>query len=173
MSEPYIGEVRMFGGSFAPVGWLKCDGQLVPISTYDTLYVLLGTTYGGDGTTTFGIPDLRGRSPLHAGTGQGLSPRVLGQTFGSETVALTAAQMPVHSHLVKANATTGTLGSPITAVWAQNSTADLDYSTGAPATTMSPGATTPSGKGVPHDNMAPFQAVTFIICYAGIFPPQS
>ncbi len=173
MSEPYIGEVRMFGGNFAPVGWLACNGQLVPITGYEVLYTLLGTTYGGDGVTTFGIPDLRGRSPLHAGNGQGLSPRVLGEMVGTETVTLTAAQQPAHAHPVHATTTTGTAPSPAGSVWAQNSAADLLYSASAPSATMSAAAFTPAGGNQPHDNMAPFQAVTFIICTDGLFPPQS
>src|SRR5262245_26202423 len=98
MSDPFIAEIKMFGGNFAPLGWATCDGQLLPISQYTALFSLLGTTYGGDGVTNFALPDLRGRVPMHPGQGPGLSPRTLGEKAGTETVTLTTAQLPAHNH---------------------------------------------------------------------------
>ena len=103
MSDPYVGEIRMFGGNFAPDGWMNCEGQLLPIAENETLFQLIGTMYGGDGQTTFGLPDLRGRVPLHAGAGTGLTPRTLAQLGGAETVTLSTAQMPAHNHAVLAS----------------------------------------------------------------------
>jgi len=169
MSDPFLGEVRMFGGSFAPVGWLECNGQLVNIADNDTLFSLLGTTYGGDGQTTFGLPDLRGRAPIHAGSGPGLTPRSLGQMVGSESVTLIGLQLPGHTHAAMAS-TTATSTSPTGAVWATSGT--NIYSTAAPNTSMSPSAVGQSGGNQPHDNMAPYLAVIFIIATEGVYPSR-
>src|ERR1700758_3405683 len=104
MAQPYVGEIRMFAGNFAPAGWMFCEGQLLPISENETLFQLIGTTYGGDGETTFALPDLRGRVPIHMGQGSGLTPRTIGDAGGAETVTLTVAQMPVHHHIVNTGA---------------------------------------------------------------------
>src|ERR1700742_432868 len=117
MSNPYIGEIRMFGGSFAPVGWALCHGQLMPISENDTLFNLIGTTYGGDGQETFGIPDLQGRLPVHQGTGTGLSTKTIGEKAGVESVTLTTQQIPVHNHAVVADTGLGTTASPANAIF--------------------------------------------------------
>lgn len=171
--DPYIGEVRMFAGNFAPVGWLICDGSSQSISQYSALYQLIGATYGGDGQLTFNLPDLRGRTPIHQGQGRGLSPRTLGDLLGSETVSLTAAQMPAHFHAVGANSGTGDISAPAAGcIWSTGSTGEKQYSKNAPTASMSPAATTAAGNGAPHNNMMPFQAVSFIIATEGIYPAQ-
>jgi microcystin-dependent protein len=155
----------MFAGTFAPVGWLKCDGQLLPIAENDALYSLLGTTYGGDGQTTFGLPDLRGRMPIHAS-----SRNQLGQPGGSETVTLVAAQLPAHTHTVAASSVVGTQDSPANAVWA-NSGTDLNlFNPTVGPLSFAPAAISPSGMSMPHDNMMPFTTLSFIIATEGIYP---
>ena len=172
MSSPYVGEIRMFGGNFAPVGWAFCDGSLQSIAQNDVLFNLIGTTYGGDGQTTFGLPDLRGRVPIHAGTGPGLSTRNLAETSGTESVTLTPTQMPLHAHLPIAGPAEGTATSPGGQSWAA-STATLPYTASAANTTMNAGALAPTGGNQPHENMTPFLTVTFIIALFGIFPSQT
>jgi microcystin-dependent protein len=170
MSDPYIGEIRLFGGNFAPVGWLACEGQLLPISQYDVLFNLLGTTYGGDGENTFALPDLRGRLPVHA-SGSGW---VLGQMEGVETVTLSATQVPVHTHQVMGSTATATATSAAGNVPA--TTAEVTafaYGTDQPRTTLHPSTVTPSGGAQPHDNLQPFLCVTFIIATEGIYPSQN
>jgi microcystin-dependent protein len=172
MSDPYVGEIRMFAGNYAPVGWALCNGALLPIDENDTLFNLIGTTYGGDGQSTFAVPDLRGRVPLHAGnsTGPGLSQYTLGQPGGVESVTLTQNQMPAHSH----------------ALYASNDAATNDYTAanGVPGNTggtnvyglmgspgpMMPNAIGAVGANQPHDNMAPYLCVNFIISLFGIYP---
>lgn len=171
MSLPYIGEIRMFAGNFAPNGWAFCDGQLVPISENDALFTLIGTTYGGDGETTFALPDLRSRVPVHAGQGPGLSGYVMGESGGTEQVTLTASQLPGHTHVPTASSDAATASGPAGRVWA----ASANYRAFAPpqgagATALSPGALAPAGGSQPHDNMLPYQAVSFIISLFGIFP---
>jgi microcystin-dependent protein len=170
MSSPFVGEIRMFAGNFAPVGWMLCQGQLLPISENETLFNLIGTTYGGDGQETFALPDLQGRFPLHVGTGF-----ALGQTGGAESVTLTSAQIPSHSH-VPTCATAGSVVSPSGAVLATATSAQTGvqvYSDQAPDTQLAPGTVATSGGGQPHDNMHPFLAVNFIISLFGIFPSQT
>jgi microcystin-dependent protein len=163
----------MFAGNFAPVGWAFCNGQLMSIAENDALFSLIGTTYGGDGQETFAMPDLRGRTPIHQGSGAGLSTRVLGQMIGSETVALINATMPAHYHTIHAVSTAGSQGVPTGATFAASSTGEKQYTQNTPGTTMSPTSISFAGSGVPHENMAPFQAVSFIICLEGIYPPQN
>lgn len=165
MSDPYVGEIRMFGGNFAPNGWQFCQGQLMSISDYDTLFNLIGTTYGGDGQNTFGLPNLASRIPLHQSSGY-----PLGATGGAESVTLLTQQLPSHSHPALANST-GTTNSPTNAVWASGTT--TEYSTAAPTATMSPAALSVAGGGQPHDNMPPYLAINFIISMYGIYPSQS
>lgn len=172
MSDPFLGEVRMFAGTFAPVGWELCNGQLISIAENDALYNLLGTTYGGDGVNTFGLPDLRGRSPIHQGSAGGLTPRVLGSMLGVETVSLTAAQTPAHFHPVHAFSTAGTVNIPTGASWAAASTGENQYSQSNPNASMAANSTTIVGGGQPHENMSPFLAVSFIIALQGIYPSQ-
>jgi microcystin-dependent protein len=163
MAQPYVGEVRMFCGNFAPAGWFFCEGQLLPISEYETLFNLIGTTYGGDGQETFALPDLRGRIPIHMGNGF-----VLAETGGVEQVTLTVAQIPAHSHPIgAAGAATGT--SPSGAVPAAV-TAGARFYSGAPSPAVPMGNSSAIGGNQPHDNMAPYLCVNFIISMFGIFP---
>ncbi len=166
MAQPYVGEIRMFAGNFAPAGWMFCEGQLLPISEFETLFNLIGTTYGGDGQSTFALPDLRGRLPVHMGSGF-----VIGQAGGEETVTLATSQIPAHSHVPQANTGMGSQASPAGNVWA-NST-NLPYSTSAPSATMDPAAVGLAGGSQPHDNMVPYLCINFIISLFGIYPAQS
>jgi microcystin-dependent protein len=174
MGSPYIGEIRLFGGNFAIQGWAFCDGQLMAISQNDTLFTLIGTTYGGDGQETFALPDLRGRVPIHQGIGPDGTPYVIGQSAGSETITLTTQQIPAHSHSVACGVGSGTQVSPQNGYFAAtpggNSAGFRDTSSGQMhASALS----APPGGGVPHENMMPFLTVTFIISLFGIFPSQN
>ncbi len=163
MSQPFVGEIRLFGGTFAPSGWAFCDGSLVAISQNPTLYQLLGTTYGGDGTNTFALPDMRGRFPLHQ------SPSYpLGQSGGTETVALTTQQLPPHTHAI-GTGSVGTADAPTGNVWAA-STAVRQFAPGSDGTTMAAPVVGTAGAGQSHENMPPFVAMSFIISLLGIFP---
>ena len=164
MSSPYVGEIRMFGGNFAPAGWMLCQGQLLPISENETLFNLIGTTYGGDGQSTFALPDLRGRLPLHQGTGF-----VLAETGGVETVTLTVQQIPAHSHPLLASADSATTINPQNNVASVTATA-TPYFNIAPATALSPQAISSTGGSQPHNNFQPYLCVDFIISLFGIFP---
>ena len=166
MSDPYIGEIRIFAGNFAPNGWLFCQGQTLAISDYDTLFNLIGTTYGGDGQNTFMLPDLSSRVPVHQGGGY-----PLGAQGGAEQVQLTTNQLPGHSHPAVAQGSYGGQASPANGYWA-NSTAS-PYSTSTPTTPMDPAALAPAGGSQPHDNMPPFLALNFIISMFGIYPSPS
>ncbi|MCX4248096.1 phage tail protein [Paraliomyxa miuraensis] len=169
--EPFIGQIIMFAGNFAPRGWALCDGQLLPISQNQALFSILGTTYGGDGRTTFALPDLRGRASLHAGSGPGLTPRSLGQKSGEETVTLTVNQMPSHGHVVNAADTMANVRSPSNAVLAQEATGA--YQNGRTDVTMNPAMIGNSGGSQPHDNMQPYLVVNYIIALEGIFPSRN
>ncbi|MGE7113763.1 phage tail protein [Lysinibacillus sp. NPDC047702] len=174
MSESYLGEIRMFAGNFAPQGWALCNGQILSISENEALFALLGTTYGGDGRTTFGLPDLMGRVPIH------VSPQYsLGAVGGTETVTLTANQIPNHTHAVQATTAVGDTPSPSNVLWAETSgysnySNDTDGA-GNPLTPVEMNATAISsaGNNQPHDNMMPSVAISFIISLYGYFPPQS
>jgi microcystin-dependent protein len=168
MSTPYIGEIRMFGGNFAPQGWAFCNGQLLAISEYDALFTLIGTTYGGDGQTTFALPNLQSRVPMHQGNGH-----VLGEMGGVETVTLTVSQLPSHIHLPQADSGNGNSSDPTGNVWAQSQASKQYVASGSPITPMSPSAMAPAGGSQPHENMLPFQAINFIISLFGVFPSQS
>lgn len=172
--ESFIGQIRLAGFNFAPVAYMPCDGRLLPISQYDALFALLGTTYGGDGVSTFGLPDLRGRAPLHYGTGPGQPPYVLGQVAGSETVTLTGQQLPVHSHPAGAGGT-GNTASPANALPGVTTTGNERYAANGSGTAapMAPSAVGPAGGNQPHENMMPFQVVNFFICVEGIFPSRN
>lgn len=176
MSDQYLGEIRMFGGNFAPTGWALCDGQLLPISQNQALFAILGTTYGGNGVTTFALPDLRGRVPMGWGQGPGLSPRAIGEASGSETVTLIQTQMPAHTHLASATTQDGNSTAPTGALWAtavdSSNQQGSSYGT-TPNTTMSPAAIGMAGGNQPHDNMQPFLCVSFIIALQGVFPSRS
>lgn len=173
MSDPYIGEIRMFGGNFAPLGWAFCDGSLLAISQYDALFALIGTTYGGDGISTFALPDLRGRLPIHQGQGAGLSPRAIGEAGGSESVALSQGQLPSHNHIPIASSAAGGADTPAGNYWASSASAPQFVPGDQANVTMSGAAIQASGGNQPHDNMQPFLAVSFIIALEGIFPTQN
>ncbi|HSD14287.1 MAG TPA: tail fiber protein [Flavobacterium sp.] len=170
--EAYIGEIRMFAGNFAPVGWALCDGQLLSIAQNTALFSLLGTTYGGNGTTTFALPDLRGRVPMHPGSGPGLSPRVQGEAGGSENNTLTIAQMPAHNHTVNASTADGDQNVPTNTVPGNTKALDKEYVSSAPNTTMSPSMIGMTGQGQPVNNMQPYGTVNFIIALNGIYPSR-
>jgi microcystin-dependent protein len=172
MPEPFIGEIRMFGGSFPPAGWAFCNGQLMPISENDALFTLIGTTYGGDGQETFALPDLQGRVPIHQGT-LGGNTYVIGEKSGVESVTLTTQQIPIHTHTAQCRAVDSNAGTPQSAIWAKNQTNQTIYSTVAPATNMNNGALMPAGGSQPHENMMPFLAISFIISLFGVFPQQT
>ena len=176
MGTPYIGEIRMFGFSRVPTGWQACDGSLLSIAEYDTLYMLLGTTYGGDGQNTFGVPDLRGRVPLHQGTGQGLSTRLPGQLGGTETVTLLATQLPPHNHPMSATTTAASataIGTNAELGALSGNTMYATDVTGLNGFNTSPNSTGPTGQTQPHDNMMPTLTVQICISLYGVFPSQS
>jgi microcystin-dependent protein len=169
MATSFIGEIRMFGGNFPPQGWAFCNGQILAIAENDALFALIGTTFGGDGVQTFGLPDLRGRIPVHQGSNLG-STFVIGQVSGTETVTLTSNQIAGHSHTVAA-ATSATVANPSGAVYGGNT--DAIYSTAAPSAPMNAAMVTSGGGGQPHDNMMPFGVVNFIISLFGVFPSRN
>lgn len=176
MSTPYVGEIRMFGFSRVPTGWLPCDGSLQPISEYEVLYTLIGTTYGGDGQVTFATPNLLGRVPMHQGTGQGLTTRVLGQLGGSESVTLLPTQMPLHNHPMSATTATANATTPGPALELGAIASDTMYATdvtGLNGILTSVASTHMVGATTPHDNTMPTLTVQFCIAWAGIFPSQS
>lgn len=169
--DPYVGEIRLFASNFAPVNWALCQGQLLSIAQYDTLFSLIGTTYGGDGQNTFALPDLRGRVPVHQGPGPGLSMAAIGQTGGTETVTLQSSQVPAHSHGLRASTAAADQGTPGNNLLA--ATAVASYGPGPASTAMAAGAIEPAGSvAQPHDNMAPTLAVNYIISLVGIYPSQ-
>ncbi|SRR5260370_39036421 len=165
MSSPFIGEIRMFAGNFAPVGWAFCDGSLIPISSNTVLFQLIGTTYGGDGQTTFALPDLRSRLPVHVGPGFALA-----QNGGAEQVTLNVSQISAHSHSPMAGTKPGTQSSPSGAFWAESTLGQ--FSNAAPSLAMAPAALGQTGGSQPHDNMMPFFVVNFILSLFGVFPSQ-
>jgi microcystin-dependent protein len=167
--DAYIGEIRMFAGNFAPQGWAKCEGQLLPIAQFQALFSLLGTTYGGNGQNNFALPDLRGRVPMGVGTGPGLPQYVLGQTGGTVNNTLTTDNLPPHQHAILAEVAAGTTASPTNAYLANTGAVDREFATTS-STTM--GSTGPVGNGVPVNNMQPYTTLTFIICLQGIYPTQ-
>ncbi len=172
MSEPFVGEIRMFAGAFAPRGWAFCDGQLLAVSQNDALFSLLGTIYGGDGRTTFGLPELRGRVPIHAGSGPGLSPRRLGAKSGSEKETLTVNQIPSHTHPLEASNNLADTASPAGKVLGQQSTVTL-YRTTAPDANMATSAISHLGGSRSHTNVQPFLCINYIIALFGIYPSRN
>jgi microcystin-dependent protein len=166
MSTPFLGEIRMFAGNFAPVGWQLCNGQLLPIAEYDALFALIGTTYGGNGTTTFALPDLRSRIPVHQGSGY-----VMGQSAGEEQVTLLMTQIPAHSHTPQAQSANGNQPGPGAGFWASSS---LDqFSAVAPNGSMNALMIENAGGNQAHNNIMPYLVVNFIIALEGIFPSQN
>ena len=172
MAEPFVGEIRMFGFNFAPVGWALCNGQLLPISQNQALFALLGTTYGGDGTATFALPNLQSRVPIHQGQGAGLSPYAQGQAGGTEAVTLAAAQMPEHTHRVKASNSAAAADGPAGRVLARSGSHIYTHQPDT-STVMNANMLGDTGGSEPHDNIQPYLAVNFCIALEGIFPARS
>jgi microcystin-dependent protein len=170
MSNPFLAEIRIFTAGFAPKGWAQCDGQLMPISQNTALFSLLGTTYGGNGTSNFALPNLQGCTPMQAGQGPGLTLRDLGETGGEQTVTLLQTEMPAHTHQASGLASAANTATPSNALWAQTRG---DLYADAANTTMSPFATTIAGGSLPHNNMPPFLGLMFIIALQGVFPARS
>ena len=164
MAQPYVGEIRMFAGNFAPAGWMFCEGQLLPISENQTLFQLIGTTYGGDGESTFGLPDLRGRIPIHQGNGF-----ILAETGGAEEVTLTVQQIPVHTHGLLGSTANAQQSAPANQVLARTTGADI-YGSDTPYGAMNAAAISPVGGSQPHENQQPYLCIDFIISLFGIFP---
>ncbi|WP_420004417.1 phage tail protein [Arenibacterium sp. LLYu02] len=171
MAEPFLAEVRMIGFDFAPRGWAFCDGQILPINQNQSLYSLLGTTYGGDGRTTFALPDLRGRTPLH----QDAQGHPLGERGGTETVTLTTAEIPQHTHAAAASSAEGNSNSPSNALLASEVAPEFAYRAPETAgrTALRHGTITNTGGSQPHNNMQPYLAVNFCIAIAGLFPSRN
>jgi microcystin-dependent protein len=173
MSTPYGGEIRMFGGNFAPAGWAFCDGQLMPISENDVLFTLIGTTYGGDGQSTFALPNLQSRVAVHQGQGPGITQNYLiGEQIGVESVTVTTQQMPLHNHAFTASGSPGTSSTPVGNVPAQPPQAKL-YRFTVPSDPFPGTLVQPQGGSQPHQNLMPYLAVSFIISLFGIFPTQT
>ena len=168
--EPFVGEIIMFGGNFAPRGYALCDGQLLPIAQNQALFSLLGTTYGGDGRTTFALPDLRGRVPVHQGAGPGLAPRPIGDKGGQERVTLSVNQMPAHSHVLKASTKAATATGPGGQVMAQAN--PVAYKDGAASTALAPAALGQTGASQGHPNLMPYLSINFCIALNGIYPSR-
>jgi len=168
--DPMLGEIRMFAGNFAPQGWAKCEGQLLSIAQNSALFSILGTTYGGDGESTFGLPDLRGRVPLGPGNGPGLSNKSLGQKSGTETNTLSVAQMPAHNHTINAVSSDGNKSAPAANLPAGTKLLDPEYSNATANTTMHSNMVANKGGGQSVNNMQPYVSVTFIIALTGVYP---
>ena len=177
MSEPFIGQIMMFAGNFAPRGWSLCEGQLLSIAQNTALFSILGTTYGGDGRTTFALPDLRGRVPIQPGTGPGLSPYTLGQSGGVENVSLLISNIPAHNHPLQASTGAGDASSPQNAVPAvtvdPNTQQPLSGYNTSPNATMAAASVGLAGGSQPHTNVQPYLSVNFIIALEGIFPSRN
>lgn len=175
MSNPFLAEVRIFTAGFAPKGWAQCDGQLMPISQNTALFSLLGTTYGGNGTSNFALPNLQGCSPMQAGQGPGLTLRDLGETAGEQTVTLLQTEMPAHSHTALGASGTGA-ATPVSNAWASGAKlggGNLYTGSGSNNVPMNPFATSIAGGSQPHNNMQPFLGLMFIIALQGVFPARS
>ena len=167
MAQPYVGEIRMFAGNFAPAGWMFCEGQLLPISENETLFQLIGTTYGGDGQSTFALPDLRGRLPLHQGNGF-----ILAETGGAEEITLTVNQIPAHSHPLLGAAAVANDPNPTNNVVGESSSISM-YQSGNPVAPMAAASIGQTGGSQPHTNFQPYLCIDFIISLFGIFPSQT
>jgi microcystin-dependent protein len=177
MGQPYVGEIRMFGGNFAPNGWMFCEGQTLPISENDVLFQLIGTTYGGDGQETFNLPNLASRVPIHMGTGPDGTTYQIGELAGTEQVTLSAQQTPIHNHPGIATGNTGNSPSPLGTVLASPAAAGISgsatYGTDTPFSALAPATILPQGGSQPHENCQPFLCINFIISLFGIFPSQT
>lgn len=172
MATPYVGEIRLFAGNFAPAGWALCDGSVLSIAENEVLFNLIGTTYGGDGQATFALPDMRGRVPLHQGSGPGLSPRTMGQLAGVEQVTLSPAQLPSHNHLLNATTAAASAANGVGGSLTGTAVTTNFYGNTPGGGALAPQAMTATGGSQPHNNMAPFLGLNFIISLFGIFPSQ-
>jgi microcystin-dependent protein len=172
MSDPFVAEIRMVGFNFAPTGWAQCNGQLMPISQNTALFSLLGTFYGGDGKSTFALPNLEGSAPMHQGQGAGLSDRFLGEQGGSEFVTLIVSEMPAHGHGAVGISHLGTSQTPSNQSWGGNQTA-RQFNANDPDGNMNVQTLGISGGSLPHNNMPPYLVVNFIIAMQGVFPPRN
>jgi microcystin-dependent protein len=171
MADPFVAEIRIFPFNFAPKGWAFCNGQLIPISQNTALFSLLGTYYGGDGKSTFALPDMQGNAPLHQGQGQGLSYRVLGEIGGSENVTLLTSEMPIHSHSQNVSTRLGTENNPTNQFPAEGDGINL-FGAASNFTPMSASTLAPAGGSLPHNNMQPYLTLNFCIALQGVFPPR-
>ena len=174
MSDPFVAEIRIFAGNFAPTGWAFCRGQLLPISQNTALFSLIGTFYGGNGQSTFGLPDFQGRAPINQGQGPGLTQRDIGESSGAETVTLLQSEIPVHNHVLRGTTAGADQTDPTARVWAASNVGRTPpplYST-TQNSTMSPQALSIAGGSQPHNNMHPYLTLNFIIALQGIFPPR-
>ena len=170
--DPFVAEIRIFPFNFAPKGWAFCDGQIMPISQNTALFSLLGTTYGGDGKSTFALPNMQGNAPMHPGQGPGLSLHDLGETGGSDTVSLLESEIPSHSHNLIASAADGIAGQPTSRLWAQGVGVQV-WSVGTATTPMADNALAPAGGDQPHNNMQPYLTLNFCIALQGVYPPRT
>jgi microcystin-dependent protein len=170
MADPFIGEIRTVGFNFAPVGWALCNGQLLPIAQNTALFSILGTTYGGNGTTNFALPNLQGRAPMHQGQGPGLTPRYLGESSGSANVTLLSSELPAHSHILSVSDQVGTQASPAGGYLSASAVRTVGYAATANSALH---AGTVSGTATSHNNMQPYVVMNFIIALQGVFPPRS
>jgi len=173
MAQPYVGEIRMFAGNFAPNGWMFCEGAPLPISENDVLFQLIGTTYGGDGEETFNLPNLASRVPIHMGTGPDGTTYQIGEMAGTEQETLSVQQIPNHTHPLTASTSQGLQSSALGAVLAQTPASITPYIEDVPSANMASGAITPAGGSQPHENTQPFLCINFIISLFGIFPSQT
>lgn len=173
MAQPYVGEIRMFGGNFAPAGWMFCEGQILSISENETLFQLIGTTYGGDGQSTFALPDLRGRVPIHSGTSSSGTTYTLAETGGAEDSTLTANQIPAHTHNLIATSDLADTASPSNAIFSTNPPGSKMFSSAAPTAALNLSSIASAGGSQPHTNFQPYLCVSFIISLFGVFPSQT
>ncbi|MBI5715333.1 MAG: phage tail protein [Chloroflexi bacterium] len=173
--DPYIGEIRIFAGTYAPEGWLFCQGQTLPVAQYQALYAVIGNTYGGDGKKTFALPDLRGRAPVSQGQGTGLSMYGLGKAGGASTVTLSVSQLPTHNHLAKGTTNLATTTTPANGIWARSGAGATGVSLYAndPKEPLNANALLPAGNSQPHNNLQPCLGINFIIAVDGEFPVRS
>lgn len=172
MPDTFIGEIRIFAGNFAPRGWALCDGQLLPVSQHTALFSILGTTYGGDGRSTFALPDLQGRAPMHPGRGPGLTARRLGESGGTSTVTLDESQIPGHGHAIRANPNPGDLQGPSEKRVLARTQPGFAWQSGAPDVDLASAAVSETGGGQPHGNLQPYLAMNFIVALQGEFPQR-